>query len=479
LIYLFVVVLEWQLDRLKEKGLLQDVDLSTGTINVHDLYYEFAQLELQGKLDEITDLEERRWMYIMNGGFSMLESTPSGGCWQKLIRLGIEEKGSGPLPDNPIQSLEGIQWQCCSNVVLLELSGFRKVHGTLNLKGLKCLRTLQLFEMVGLDRLEGLEGLTNLTYFKWLHDYGRDPTDNGINHVEASNRHTYIGQFPTSLQVLEIKVGVWLQYDSLVRCNNLYKLKLSYVQSGNLDLRNCSSLQSVTLNYVKKLPNLLRGLITGRCESDWRYNTRRTTGVEAAGHCIPLQLVIEFLHYWCLESNETLKLNRLEQLQVLEVSSSVVQGVGESIDLEGLGNLPALRCLKLVRCRIASRLPDLRKSKNLEELNLQGCQMELCEEDIGMLASLPQLQPVLVGDGSVKLDLIRRKVINQSTLRQDFCWESDLGTPTIHITWSGLVFPERVSSELHGKYCERRTRVEVGEGSKMRHHQKRGFKTLN
>jgi hypothetical protein len=57
-----VLVLEWQLDRLKGKGLLQDVDLTSGVISVHDLYIEFVELELQGKLDESTDLKDRRWV---------------------------------------------------------------------------------------------------------------------------------------------------------------------------------------------------------------------------------------------------------------------------------------------------------------------------------------------------------------------------------------------------------------------------------
>jgi len=44
-----VVVLEWQLNSLKCKGLLQDADLALGRITMHDLYNEFVTLEALGK----------------------------------------------------------------------------------------------------------------------------------------------------------------------------------------------------------------------------------------------------------------------------------------------------------------------------------------------------------------------------------------------------------------------------------------------
>ena len=164
-----VLVLEWQFDRLKGKGLVQDGDLTAGRISVQDLYIEFAKLELQGKLDESTDLEDRRWVQIRNDDqLTELERTPSGGCWQKLVRLGIIE--DYPPPPNRIGSLEGIEWQFFSNVVVLVLEGWSLVQGTLNVKGLKCLRSLFLSGIDGLDRIEGLEGLKNLSFFfYWFH----------------------------------------------------------------------------------------------------------------------------------------------------------------------------------------------------------------------------------------------------------------------------------------------------------------------
>ena len=123
-----MVVLGWQVDRLKGKGLLQNVDWTSGTISVHDLYMEFAVLESEGKLDESTDLENRRWVSIRNGDITELERRPSGGCWQKLSRLCIEGEVWNQRAKNRILCLEGVEWQFCSNVVVLELRGLD--HGT-------------------------------------------------------------------------------------------------------------------------------------------------------------------------------------------------------------------------------------------------------------------------------------------------------------------------------------------------------------
>jgi len=59
-------------------------------------------------------------------------------------------------------------------------------------------------------------------------------------------------------------------------------------------------------------------------------------------------------------------------------------------------------------------LPDLSKSRNLEELELSWCErLELHERDIEMLSELPLLQPVLWSGwwdvSKLRLDVVRRK----------------------------------------------------------------------
>ena len=41
-----------ELQELKDKGLLEDVDMGSGKVNMHDLYKEFAVLEAKGKLKQ-------------------------------------------------------------------------------------------------------------------------------------------------------------------------------------------------------------------------------------------------------------------------------------------------------------------------------------------------------------------------------------------------------------------------------------------
>lgn len=83
--------------------------------------------------------------------------------------------------------------------------------------------------------------------------------------------------------------------------------------------------------------------------------------------------------------------------------------------LEGLEDLLALRDLKLMNCRILSGWPDLSRSKELENINLDRCEVEMQEDDIHMLASLPLLQPLLVNT-FVQLDLVQRKVLRYTDL---------------------------------------------------------------
>ena len=104
--------------------------------------------------------------------------------------------------------------------------------------------------------------------------------------------------------------------------------------------------------------------------------------------------------------------------------------------------------------RVASRrLPALSKSRNLEELDLYECAMELYEEDICMLAGLPLLQPVRVkgfGFTPRRLDLVRQRALELEARTSDFeisetwswrneLWmESDLGKPPIIMGGRGI-----------------------------------------
>jgi hypothetical protein len=481
--------LEWQLDHLKRRGLLQDVDLASGRVRMHDLYRDFAKMEVRGKLDESTDLEKRRWGYVDVGDLSELESSPSVGLSHQLIRLRIQFGRAAKITES---QMEVINWQYCSNVVVLKLKGnLRWGGGALNLELLKCLRSFSLGGVLGLDRVEGLEGLKNLTYFKWW-----NRTDGGFKRGEKAR--TQMGRFPASLMVLEISDSdVLFGPDVLARCTKLRALKLWWVQAGTLDVSNCSSLQTLEVRSVNDLRTLLG--LTARWASGLKslkvvvcYNLVDIPGLEqlagleqlsfksclSMAHlqldlekltklqaleirgelflslCLPRQLQkLSLGSAWGLNTAqhkvvrlkviEALKANRLEQLQVLDLSGSNVPG------LENVGGWPALRCLDLSSCRGLSRLPDLSQSTNLEELNLRWTKRELCEDDVCMLARLRQLQPVPIGIlNGVRLDLVRQKKLTHYS-----CWspprawvdwkehewqETDLGIPPYRIETNEL-----------------------------------------
>jgi len=213
---------------------------------LHDLYIEFAKIEAKGNFGETIDMCNRRWVYVDDGDLSELEVTPAGGCWPKLTRLCIFQAFNHHL-SNPCTSLEGIEWQYFSNVLVLHLKGLRDVHGTLNLKGMKCLRSLRICSLGRLERLEGLSGLKNLIMFEW-------------NSSRIGRQETYfVGCFPTSLKFLSIfGKNLVLEPNVFAQCNHLCKLVLQGVDMGELlDLSGFFSLDSVKLFYLKQQPILV------------------------------------------------------------------------------------------------------------------------------------------------------------------------------------------------------------------------------
>ncbi|KAG0570619.1 hypothetical protein KC19_6G175500 [Ceratodon purpureus] len=233
--------------------------------------------------------------------------------------------------------------------------------------------------------LDGLQGLGKLTVFRWKHFNDRDdPRDHYWEQLEGEFSHRLQCQLPESLQVLEIDECVSLRSDVFARCTKLSELKLRNCRAASLDLRNCKSVHIVELGQVKWL--------------------RTLSGLSS--------------------SAATLKTLNLDDCDNLD-------------GIPGLNQLVGLTTLKLQNLCVFGnpRLSDLGCLTNLEELHLDGSDVELGEEDVCVLASLPRLNPVGVGkgmsptyvDGSSKfsVDVKRRKV-----LKRDRWWrwvERDLG----------------------------------------------------
>lgn len=118
---------------------------------------------------------------------------------------------------------------------------------------------------------------------------------------------------------------------------------------------------------------------------------------EKVGCYIPWQL--RELYYKCSEFNSVLSLKGCNQLEILHLSLVEMR---EATNLKDLEDMPTLQHLMIKDCRISSEWPDLSKSRKLEVSRLSDCyaEMELQEDEIRMLASLPLLQPLQV-DNSI------------------------------------------------------------------------------
>jgi len=75
------VVVDWQLERLKRKGMLVEVDLNSKRISMHDLYREFAHLQEEGgSLNKSLEMLKGQWLDADNGSLTEFESwIQSGG----------------------------------------------------------------------------------------------------------------------------------------------------------------------------------------------------------------------------------------------------------------------------------------------------------------------------------------------------------------------------------------------------------------
>jgi hypothetical protein len=240
----------------------------------------------------------------------------------------------------------------------------------------------------------------------------------------------------------------------LALCTNLVSLKLTHVETTakDLDLRSCTSLQTVELTIIDELEIVRLGPslqslrihccleLVEVCGSDHlislllldltnnrklsklpcltgltRLHTLRCYGskidkLPALDGLVGLNLLdlsscqrvstvpsdltglqcLRELHISCLGGiTEIPNLSGLEQLQVIDASHN-----SQLTSLQGLGDLRALTTLHLSHCESLCRLSDMSKLPNLKVLDLSGTRVELHEEDIHMLEGLQALEPV-------------------------------------------------------------------------------------
>ncbi|KAG0562237.1 hypothetical protein KC19_9G129000 [Ceratodon purpureus] len=470
-----------RVQRLKERGLVEDVDMGGQQVYMHDLYREFANLEASGKLKDL-DFKKRKWAYYENSYTTeCLKMMPSRGRWQNLTRFGIgqEEDRFGIEEEKPRRlEIERIKWSYLSDVVVLKVCcDLHQRDLDLNLKGLGCLKSLDLENVCPLDIRDGLQNLEHLVYFKCF-----------LSH------DAFLEKLPASLEVLLLEGSYGLSLGSGVfdLCSNLAKLEVTGCRAGNLDFRNCSSLQRLQLkglhqNYHPDSESVVSELsldglqdlrkLTVFCwkrvdyiqEAAIVYNVHdkvhsyemkcqlpgslqvleidenvKCLRSDVFARCTKLsQLNLTSCHATSLnlrncKALQTVKLEKVERLHTLSgLSSSAatlkrleVNGCDNLDRIPGLHQLVGLRDLHLRNLCVNRnlRLSDLVCLTNLEELHLDGTDVELREKDVCVLASLPRLNPVGVAVGefesypSFSVDVKRRKVLRR--VGREY-WERD------------------------------------------------------
>jgi hypothetical protein len=301
---------------------LEHAELSSGEVSIHDLYREFATLEAQGKLIA-SDMEKRGWVYARDALPTEMMEEPRD-SWKKSTRVCIANSYNN-MKKSMITNLRTIEWKYYTHLVILKLENLCELSGVLNFKDLNRLRSLTVHihrcgkNFASKFSIEGLEGLKSLTYFKMYVDWG--------------DSETYVEQLPAALKVLEVEGVVVLERDVFALCTNLVSLKLIYVNTSDLDLRSCSSLQKVELTGIKGLEIVRLGPSLQSLHISWCEELVCVCGLDRLVGLLSLVL---------MHNQRLLKLPSLTGLKCLHTLKCDWSEIEEVPGLDGLVGLKSL-----------------------------------------------------------------------------------------------------------------------------------------
>ncbi|KAG0606394.1 hypothetical protein M758_9G137800 [Ceratodon purpureus] len=316
-----VRIIKDRLQGLKAKSLLEDIGDGSKGVTLHDLYLEFAKLEVKrGALDT------RRWIwYDREVSYPTdLARMPSGSCWPILERISVKYDDSYTAFNNHVRwlgTVDGIKWQHFSNVVVLHL--LIGEDELLDLRGFKCLRSLEVKwrgkykNYGGAGKLIGVGEMRNLG---WL----------DLENVHDAPCFEEIGHL-TTLVVLRLNTSC-----SMLNCE---EGSLTSRPLELLNLEKCIQLRELVLRCpcLKAFPDLsrltsLRLVLFENC-----YRAREVVGLGS-------------------------QMSSLQEL-VLLLCKSLCR-------CSGLSDLVSLQVLRVENCEKLSELPDLHKLTNLRRLNI-------------------------------------------------------------------------------------------------------------
>ncbi|KAG0627867.1 hypothetical protein M758_2G234200 [Ceratodon purpureus] len=314
------------LERLSAKSLLGDGVKER--IGMHDLWRAFCVAETQSG-----EMGRRRWMYKAgNCSSELVEASPSGTCWENVKRMAF-------LPDDP-RSLEKVDFGHFANVTVLKISMARRMAKVvINLSGLIHLKSLEVWGCEELSENLVIQGLPRgLLFFVYSLASPDQQIVKQIARLEDLQFLCLIG-YP-GRRLPDMRSMVSLRVARFYRCEN-----------------------AVTLAGLSSKLTNLRVLYLHRCGQ-----LRSCPGV---GDLVALE---DLSCKGCMRLERLPNLRKLRNLRRLDILWCDL-----ITELPGLVELVALEILDAsVRgeARARLKLPDMRKLKNLQVLELGGRRLQ-------------------------------------------------------------------------------------------------------
>ena len=329
-----------QLGGLKRKSLLEDFGDGRSNIVMHDLWHEFCMAETKaGKLGD------RWWVYSEEERRPIGESSPGGGCWEKVMRICLVGEGW--------RSLRGVQLIEFANVTILKVEIGSIIPPSaldLDVSGLRHLKSLELETEQFFSKIVGLGSLRELVYLSWI----REGASNSACIEE-------IGRL-TKLEVLWLGGFTNAEMPDLSMLTSLREAWIS-------GFRN-----AVTVTGLSSKLSKLRFLGLEWCE--------KLRDIPGLGELYAL----EYLSLWgCVGLKEVPFLGRLKRLRVLNLSEC-----DELRAVPGLGDLVALQELYGERFSVLANVADMLKLTELRFVEISGL-AGLDVVDVGVFHSLESL----------------------------------------------------------------------------------------
>ena len=350
-----------QLERLESRSLVEWLGEGMNLrIGMHDLWRAFCKAEA-----ERGELGCRRWvMQDARKSSELLETSPSGSCWENVKRMSLADCG--------VRGVGRVNFGHFVNVRVLRIWGLvmtRKV--AVDVSRLWQLKSLEVSGRF-LHRLV-LQGLPKSLIFLSIDD---DPD------FSRSSRMQFLGPLYKRWEARS-KSARWIGQIGCLK--ELQFIRLEGYGGGKLpDMRSMVSLRKVMFRRCENVVSVtgLSSKLTNLRVLDLR-GCRELRTCHGVGDLVALE---ELVLWVCDKLKGLPNLQKLRNLRILDIT-----GCRLINEVPGLGDLVALEKFNAGSMYGSSfdfKLPDMRKLSHLQVLQLRGCRLEAA----AVLDSLVSLQ---------------------------------------------------------------------------------------